>query len=77
MILGIVYKDGKIINHRSLLKIIFNPILRYFGWCIGSLFDENNNFIRLTIFKCTPNNKIFWEKYDCDYDYLIKKRRII
>ena len=38
--LGIVKKDGKIINHRSLLKIILNPLLRIFGFQIATKFVD-------------------------------------
>jgi hypothetical protein len=36
--LGVVYKDGNLVNHRSLLKVAINPVLRIFGiqistWC--------------------------------------------
>ncbi len=34
---GLVFKDGKVINHRTLTKIFLNPILRFlFGKAIGS-----------------------------------------
>ena len=43
-------KDNEIIVHRTLLKIIFNPILRKFFKCsIVSCFDENNNFLKYQI----------------------------
>lgn len=41
MKLGILYKNGKIVNHRSLLKVVLNPILRYFGYYIGSICIDN------------------------------------
>jgi hypothetical protein len=75
MKLGVIYKDGKIINHRSLLKVIFNPIFRYFGFCIGTN-CKNNKLKGLEIIK-NERKKIKWEKYDSDYDYIIKKRRVI
>ncbi len=57
--LGILYKNGEIVNHRSLSKIIFNPILRYFGYYIGSIF-ENNKFIEYKLSKCTKNKTIIY-----------------
>ena len=37
--LGLVIKDGQIINHRSLLKVVANPFLRVAGWQIVSEVD--------------------------------------
>lgn len=43
--LGIIKdEEGNVLRHRTLLKIIFNPILRKFGWSIVSVF-KNNKFI--------------------------------
>jgi hypothetical protein len=53
--LGILYKNNKIVNHRSLLKILLNPILRVFGFCLGSLFDCNNEFIQYKLDKQKKN----------------------
>ena len=41
--LGILYKNGDIVNHRSFCKILFNPILRYFGYYIGNEFICSSN----------------------------------
>lgn len=42
--LGIIYdKDGKIIGHRTLPKIFFNPFLRYFGWQLASEYNLHTN----------------------------------
>ena len=77
MKLGIVYKDNKIINHRSLLKVLLNPFLRCVGLYIGTIYtDDQLKGIRLNKGVRTP--KIIWSfNYDVDYDYIIKKRRII
>ena len=56
--LGIIWKDGKIINHRSLLKVCLNPFLRVIGVEIASLFD-NNEFKRYMIKKC-PRRPLVW-----------------
>lgn len=32
-------------NHRTWFKVIFNPILRIFGFSIVSIFDENDKLI--------------------------------
>jgi hypothetical protein len=76
--LGILYKDNKIVNHRSLLKVLINPILRYFGFQIGT----PSNLIKLTglikFMKCEKTNNIKWNfnSYN-EYDRIVKKRRII
>ena len=74
MILGIIYKDNKIINHRSLLKILLNPFLRCVGLYIGTSYrDGQLKGIRLK--KGVRTQKIIWSfKYDVEYDYIIKKR---
>ena len=75
MILGIIHKDGKIINHRSLFKVIFNPIFRRFGFQVGTpyntLTDELEGIFQFM--KC-PKRKIKWEKYYLQ-DYVVEKRR--
>lgn len=40
MNLGIILKNNKIINHRSLLKVILNPFLRHFGYQIVTVSNE-------------------------------------
>ena len=50
MKLGIIKdKDNNVIMHRTLLKIIFNPILIKMGYSIVSHIDENNKFVRYEI----------------------------
>lgn len=75
MKLGIVYKDGHPINHRSLVKVIANPLFRYFGFCIGTKFEDGKiggvKFIRC------ERSRIHWAKYGGDYDYIIKKRILL
>ena len=37
-------------QHRTLIKVIFNPILRIFGWSIVSVFnDDYTKFIKYEI----------------------------
>jgi hypothetical protein len=38
-------KEGKLISHRRWFKVIFNPILRKFGWQIVTQIDKKENFI--------------------------------
>ena len=77
MKLGILYKDGKIVNHRSLTKVLLNPILRRFGCQIGSI-CKDNNIKGIKIVKCKSVDKIKWDfnSYN-EYDILVKKRIII
>lgn len=75
MKLGIVYKNGKVINHRSFVKVVFNPIFRYFGFCIATKFKKNE-IVGLRFIKC-ENQKIRWEKYRTDYDFILKSRMIL
>lgn len=76
MKLGIVYKNGKAINHRSLLKVLLNPILRYFGIQIATYFIENQPG-GLKITNCN-HRKILWDfKYEEEYDFILKKRILI
>jgi hypothetical protein len=77
MNLGILYKDGKIVNHRSLVKVLLNPILRYFGYYIGSICIDNE--IRgVKLERGQKVNKIKWDfKSWNDHDKVIKKRVVI
>ena len=77
MKLGILYKDGKIVNHRSLLKVLVNPVLRYFGYHIGSICKENK-IKGIKLQKCRKVNKIKWDfKSYNEHDSIIKKRILI
>jgi len=80
MNLGVVWKDGEIINHRSLLKILFNPILRCFGWQIASEFAENK-WARYVIIKADAACQTHALKWALAYNnegcIVEKKRRII
>lgn len=77
MKLGILYKDDKVVNHRSLLKVLINPILRYFGYYIGSV-CEDNQIKGMKLERGQKVNKIKWDfnSYN-DHDSILKKRRIV
>lgn len=54
--LGIFMNQEKLVNHRSLIKIIFNPIFRLFGFNIITLvnyslnkYDESKEYYTLEI----------------------------
>ena len=75
MKLGIVYRNGQIINHRSLIKVLFNPILRYFGIEIATICNVNLFLGKVIIHKCERTRCIKWDfKYNVEYDYIEKKR---
>lgn len=73
--LGILYKDEKIVNHRSLSKVLLNPILRYFGYYIGSIFIDKK-FIKYKICRCEKSKTIKYTLITNDYDF-IKVKNIL
>lgn len=75
MKLGIVYKNGEIINHRSLVKVLLNPVFRYFGFCIGTVVDKGK-VGTIKFIKC-DREKIRWKNYGCDYDFIVRKRILL
>ena len=69
---GLYFNKGKIVSHRSLIKIFLNPILRYiFGKAIGSII-ENNKFKGYRLINQTEP-KGFAFKINFKYDKRIKK----
>ena len=77
LILGILYKDDKIVNHRSLLKVLINPIIRYFGYQFGTVLLSDGTLGEVKLVKCEPTNSIKYDFKDYhQYDTIIKKRII-
>lgn len=77
MTLGILYKDNKIVNHRSFVKVIMNPILRYFGIQIATNIN-NNKLGTPVIMRCNRNNSIKWDFNNFnEFDQIEKKRRLL
>jgi len=75
--LGILYKNNKIVNHRSLLKVLINPILRYFGYYIGTEY-ENERLGKIRLIKQRRTNKIIWDfSNHNEFDFIVKKRIFI
>ena len=72
--LGIVYKDRKVINHRSALKVFLNPFLRIFGFQIGTYFD-NKRLKGIRLMKCPSQIRLTFS-YDIESPYRIVKKRI-
>ena len=80
--LGIIYKNNQVINHRSFLKILLNPIFRYFGFQIGTPYNHDTDKIGfMTIRKCECTKRMFFKNswnYNMKEDLkIIKKRRLI
>jgi hypothetical protein len=83
MYLGIIRcrTTNKIINHRSLFKVLFNPIFRMFGFSIGTPYSsEKNKFIGLfeiRTHKPVSYKSSFIYPFDSNTMILEKKRIII
>lgn len=75
--LGVLYKDGKVVNHRSLVKVLFNPILRYFGYQIATILNDNGSIGKPVISKCEKTNKIEYSLNHNECDKIVKKRILI
>ena len=73
----IVNAEGAPINHRSILKVCVNPILRFFGFCIAT--NSNGAHIGAPVLiKQRRTKTIRWLRYKLPVDCtIIKKRRII
>jgi len=74
--LGILYKEGKIVNHRSLLKVLINPILRKYGYYIGTICIDNK-LKGCRLFIGQKATKIRWDfKSFNEHDTVVKKRML-
>ena len=57
--LGIIKdKNGEVIMHRTILKILFNPILRKLGYSIVSHINNNGEFVKYEIRSYPQNCKV-------------------
>jgi len=74
--LGIIKKDGKVVNHRSLLKVCLNPFLRIIGFQIATPF-ENDKLGLPVICRCPRKLLEFSWKYDINGCEVEKRRRLI
>lgn len=75
--LGIIKdSDGNIINHRSLVKVLFNPIFRRFGFYIGTLVKDNK-IIEIKFCKGQKTNTIYYDFETCPSGVRIAKRQIL
>lgn len=66
--LGIIIKNDQVVNHRSLRKILLNPIFLFFGFQISSVFKEKE-FITYKIIKNKMYFNLFRNYY---YSFLYK-----
>lgn len=75
--LGIVLKDGKIIAHRSFIKVLFNPFLRLIGIQIATMYNKLSNKLTYpTITKCRKKKDINFH-YKLERNECILKRRTL
>ncbi len=74
--LGIIYKNGKIINHRSLLKVIMNPFLRLIGLQIATV-SENNKLYYSRLVRCPQKCQFNWTCLIEENVIVVKKRMFI
>lgn len=77
--LGLIYDStNQLINHRSILKIVLNPILRSIGWQIATPYNKITKILGWMIIEQCPKKKIeFRFFYDLENCKLVKKRRWI
>ena len=78
--LGIIKYNDKIINHRSLIKVILNPFLRMIGFQIATRYLTYEDLLKgPTIIRCEKLKNIsFRYNRTDDLKYtIIPKRRII
>jgi hypothetical protein len=76
--LGIIKKKDEIISHRSLIKVLFNPILRTFGCQIATPYDLETKVLGWLIFTKCPKRKLIWSwNYDVKDCEVERKRRFL
>jgi len=76
--LGIVYnKKGKIVNHRSLIKVFFNPFLRLIGLQIVTPFDKEKQKLYYPKIMRTERRRKLTFEYKFEKGWAIKKERIL
>lgn len=80
--LGIIREDnGRIVSHRSLLKVLVNPLFRLIGLQIATIVNRNKFGIavglgRPTIGRCPRVWKTSF-RFNLGYDHCEKRRCII
>jgi hypothetical protein len=72
----IINKDGKIINHRSIIKVFLNPFFRIFGYAIATYYNKITDKLEgICIIRCMKIFNLNF-KYDNDEYYTVVKKRI-
>lgn len=62
--MGLMLMDGKCVNHRSILKVALNPLLRVFSWQIASEIDlEKLEFKHYIMNRCEWKPNMFKNYY--------------
>lgn len=86
--LGVIYRKGATgefnpCNHRSILKILLNPLLRVFGFQINSLSSDGKNITGIELMKLKERYPNIIENYKKSIFYeldektmILKKQRI-
>lgn len=73
--LGVVYENCKIVNHRSLLKVALNPVLRFvFGYHLTSMFVDDE-FAVYKLERCDRPRSIVYERYTLSPGMWVKPYR--
>lgn len=73
--LGILWKDGEIINHRSALKVFCNPFLRVIGLCIGTIYNpQDKSLDGIGLMRVKRLALKFTWKVDWEHDKIEQKR---
>jgi len=76
--LGVVKQDGKIVNHRALVKVLINPFLRLIGIQIATKLNKKADTLgRLMITRCQRKRLEFSFDYPMDGRELVKRRKYI
>ena len=78
MNLGIIKdRTGKVVNHRSLIKVVFNPFLRMIGLQIGTVYDfKNDIIIGRVLCRCLRQCSPKW-RYHMEPGWYVDKRGMI
>ena len=74
----IINNDGKIINHRSIIKVFLNPFLRLVGLQIATNYDKKNNkLLYPVIMRCEKRKEIIFSYELCENCKVIRRRIIL
>jgi len=74
--LGIIYKKGRIIGHRSLLKLVVNPFLRCIGLQVATKIKNGKLGIPI-LSKCSRVHFNTAWSYPSEGCFIEKRRRLI